>query len=348
MIIENNEIPAAPPRPPAASRTHSHAGALLEELYRPIARDLAQTERILRAELRSPVEFIAELTERVRLYEGKRIRPALLLLTARACGKVTPDHHTLAAVVEMIHAATLVHDDVLDEADVRRHISTVNAEWGSEASVLLGDYLFTHAFHLAASLESTLACRMIGRSTNRVCEGELNQVARQGCFELSEEEYYSIIDGKTAELIACCCGLGAHFAGADRDTVAAMSGYGRDLGIAFQIADDLLDLLSESSTTGKTSGCDLAKQKPTLPLIRFRSVASAVQVARCREAFEHPGPDQRRAVLEMLAATDALDYARRTALRHADDASRRLDALPPSDARDRLAQIARMAVERTA
>src|SRR5204862_2970134 len=154
-------------------------------------------------------------------------------------GAITPAHPVLAAVVEMIHTATLVHDDVLDESMVRRHATTVNAEWGNESAVLLGDYLFTHAFHLAASLESTLACRLIGGATNRVCEGEMQQVANRGNLDLDEAAYCEIVRGKTAELTAVSCRLGAHYAGAAPDVVEAMDGFGRDLGVAFQIADDV-------------------------------------------------------------------------------------------------------------
>src|SRR5207237_6781360 len=150
---------------------------------------------------------------------GKRLRPALLLLTGHACGKVEPAHPTLAAVVEMIHTATLVHDDVLDSASVRRHVPTVNALWGNQASILLGDYLFTHAFHLSATLDDVRACRIIGAATNRLCGGELQQICGRGNIELSEDEYFDIIDAKTAELTACCCKLGAMYAGMSDDVI---------------------------------------------------------------------------------------------------------------------------------
>ncbi len=175
----------------------------------------------------------------------------------------------LAAVVEMIHTATLVHDDVLDEAVIRRHAATVNAEWGNETAVLLGDYLFTHAFHLAASLESTRACRWIGAATNRVCEGEMQQVFHRGNLGLHERDYFEIIEAKTAELTAVSCRLGAFYAGASESTVAALDAYGRNLGIAFQIADDVLDIWGEERATGKSLGTDLKQQKLTLPVIKL-------------------------------------------------------------------------------
>src|SRR5688500_13341258 len=182
---------------------------LLQSLYAPIGDELVEVERILKSELRSPHPFVDELVRYGCLLGGKRLRPALLLLTAKALGKVTREHVTLAAVVEMIHTATLVHDDVLDEADMRRHLATVNSRWDNEASVLLGDYLFTHAFYLASTLDTVLGCRLIGRATNIVCEGELRQKGSRGNFELTEQEYLSIIEGKTAELTAVSCRLGA-------------------------------------------------------------------------------------------------------------------------------------------
>src|SRR5262245_43522607 len=208
----------------------------------------------------------------------------------------------------MIHTATLVHDDILDEADIRRHASTVNAEWGTEPAVLLGDYLFTHAFHLAASLESTLACRWIGRATNLVCEGELQQVHHRGNLDLDEAAYFSIIQGKTAELTAVSCRLGAHYAGASAALVQAMEGYGRDLGIAFQIADDVLDLWGEELNTGKSLGTDLKKQKLTLPLIRFLATAPPATASAVRLLLAEPEPDRRR-LRDYLDSSDALEYS---------------------------------------
>src|SRR5579884_4184104 len=177
--------------------------------YAPIARDLVEVEKVLARSLESRRPCVSRLIEHLENYRGKRLRPALLLLTARACGRVVPAHYTLGAVVEMIHTATLVHDDVLDNASVRRHQPTVNAGWGNQTSILLGDYLFTHAYHLASTLGDADACRLIGEATNRVCEGELHQGTERGNLGLSEAEYLDIIEGKTAALTACCCRLGA-------------------------------------------------------------------------------------------------------------------------------------------
>src|SRR5262245_15205496 len=223
---------------------------VLRHLYAPIAVELAEVEALLKAELRSDYPFVDELVRYGCLLGGKRLRPALLLLTAKAIsGRAKREHITLAAVVEMIHTATLVHDDVLDEAQMRRHLATVNARWDNEASVLLGDFLFTHAFYLASTLDNVLGCRLIGRATNIVCEGELRQKGSRGNFLLTEGEYLEIIEAKTAELTAVSCRLGAVYAGSGEKVADEMDGFGRDLGIAFQIIDDLLDVQGEEKTT---------------------------------------------------------------------------------------------------
>src|SRR3954470_5134670 len=278
----------------------------LAGIFAPINAELEEAERIFAAELGSRFPFVQQLVDHCADFRGKRLRPSLLLLTGQACAALTPAHPVLAAVVEMIHTATLVHDDILDEAAIRRHAATVNAEWGNETAVLLGDYLFTHAFHLAASLETTLACRLIGRATNLVCEGEMQQVANRGNLSLDEAAYYEIVRGKTAELTAVSCRLGAHYAGASPEVVEAMDGYGRDLGVAFQIADDVLDLWGEERTTGKTLGTDLEKQKLTLPIIRLLSTLPHDEASRLRDGLSHPDSDVRRTLRPMLEASGAL------------------------------------------
>ncbi len=184
-----------------ANRQHAIPTAV-RSLFAPILSDLERVELLLTRELHSDSPFVDELLQYGGKLGGKRLRPALLLLTAQATGTLRPEHDTLAAVVEMIHTATLVHDDVLDEAEMRRHLATVNSRWNNETSVLLGDYLFSHAFYLASTLGDTYACQRIGRSTNIVCEGELRQVGNRGNHALAEDEYFRIIDGKTAELCA--------------------------------------------------------------------------------------------------------------------------------------------------
>jgi octaprenyl-diphosphate synthase len=319
---------------------------LLQLLYSPIAAELAEVERRLKAELRSDSPFVDELVRYGCLLGGKRLRPALLLLTAKAIGgRVTHEHLTLATVVEMIHTATLVHDDVLDEAQIRRHLATVNARWDNEASVLLGDFLFTHAFYLASTLDSVLGCRLIGRATNIVCEGELRQKGSRGNFDLTEAEYLEIIEAKTAELTAVSCRLGAHLAGANDELADQLDGFGRDLGIAFQIADDLLDVQGEEQSTGKSLGTDLAKQKPTLPIIRALELATPTDRAAMLEVLSGDERQPQR-LAPYLNRYEALDYAKSRGQSFAHRARRRLELLSPSPARDVLATMTEFVMSR--
>ena len=313
-----------------------------------LAHDLEEVERVFQRALQSSRPHVAELVSHLGHYRGKRLRPTLLLLTARACGRVTSAHPILGAVVEMIHTATLVHDDVLDSATMRRHVSTVNAGWGNQCSILLGDFLFTHAFHLASTIGDARACELIGAATNRVCEGELQQVRERGNLALSEEDYFSIIDGKTAELTACCCRLGALYSGERPEVVDALAEYGRSLGVAFQIADDLLDLVGEERTTGKSLGTDLDQQKLTLPLIRLLRRSSADKASRIEQILRSPGNHKREALRPHLEESDALMWSRRRAEEFAGTARSQLACLPPSEARSVLEKLTEQVVHRSA
>jgi octaprenyl-diphosphate synthase len=330
----------------SAPVTPSKPGFSPGGLFAPIARDLDEVERVLDTALEGTRPCVGPLLAHLRHYRGKRLRPVLVLLTARACGRITPAHHTLAAVVEMIHTATLVHDDVLDDAAVRRHLPTVNAGWGNQTSILLGDYLFTHAFHLASSVDAQ-ACRLIGETTNRVCEGELQQGSERGNLELSEEEYLDIIDGKTAELTACCCRIGALYSGVVPGVVEALSRFGRWLGMAFQIADDLLDLVGEERATGKSLGSDVEQQKLTLPLIRLLNSVPAESAARLRHILSSPGNHKREALSSYFAQSDALAYARHRAEEYAVRARTELNCLVPSSCRTILETLPDRVVHRS-
>jgi len=318
----------------------------LRLLYAPVADEMTQVEEILNAELQSKYPFVDELVRYGNKLGGKRLRPALVLLTGKAVGKLTPAHLTLAAVVEMIHTATLVHDDVLDEADTRRHLATVNSRWNNEASVLLGDYLFTHAFYLASTLETTFGCRVIGRATNVVCEGELRQSASRGNYLLGEAEYLEIIEGKTAELCACCCELGAHYGAEDAKLTQALAGFGRDLGVAFQIADDLLDLLGDEAETGKSLGTDLEKEKLTLPLIRLLELAEPNERETLIELISS-GENIREELAPWLERYDVLAYSRQRGEQYARRALETARSLPTTPASETLALMAEFVMNRT-
>lgn len=317
----------------------------LGTLYEPIAAELEQVCRAFDDELFSELPFVNELCARVRQFRGKMLRPALLLLSARACGRLTGEHITLAAVVEMVHMATLVHDDVLDDADVRRNGSTINRMEGNETAILLGDYLISHAFHLCSSLESRYASRLIGATTNTVCEGELLQVHRRGDDELTTEQYLAIIARKTAALTGACCRLGAHYAAARPNVVDALERYGLDVGIAFQITDDVLDIVGTEERMGKTLGRDLEKHKLTLPVIHCLRTAPAEirRTLRTHLAEAHPARGRMAALLEQ---TDSLTYALDAARKYIDSAVEALSLLPPSEARDSLTRMARLILDR--
>ncbi len=318
----------------------------LAGVYAPIQTHLLECARIFRDELVSEQGFLSDLYRHVEQYHGKLIRPALLLLVAEASGGVRAEHHTLGAVVEMVHLATLVHDDVLDEADIRRRAATVNRLWGNEAAVLLGDLLFSHAYHLCAGLDSQYAARLIGRTGVTLCEGELMQDVNHENLDLTEGEYFDIIQRKTASLIGVSAELGARYAGADENVVRSMRDYGVSVGVAFQIVDDMLDLTGEESQAGKSLGRDVDKGKLTLPLIRFLSTADAAQRARAVAILRGDDPQRYRHIARLLRESDALEYATETAENHINAAVRALDALAPSEARSSLRAMAEFVIAR--
>jgi octaprenyl-diphosphate synthase len=318
----------------------------LHTLYAPIRTELDQVERILREELRSEYPFVDQLAKHGFRLGGKRLRPALVLLSAKASGTLKSEHLLLAAAVEMIHTATLIHDDVLDEATVRRHLDTVNARWNNETSILLGDYLFARSLCLVSGLDDPFACRAIGRATQTVCQGELRQVASRGDYHLSEEEYLEIIANKTAALTACCCRIGAYYAEAAPEICDTLARFGQELGIAFQIADDLLDLLGDETTAGKSLGTDLAKQKPTLPIIRLLNQTSDSDRKELLAVLSNSNNHHRDVLDPWLEHIDAVSYARDKAFWYAQRAADELKSLPPNAVRDMLTGLADFVVKR--
>jgi octaprenyl-diphosphate synthase len=315
-------------------------------LYAPIADDLKQSQLVLADELISDQTLISDLCRHVGQFHGKLLRPALLLLTAKACGEVRPQHAVLAAVVELVHIATLVHDDVLDEADIRRRAATVNRLWGNERAVLMGDFLYSHAFHLCSSLESQFASRLIGQTAITVCEGEIMQVANRGNLELTEAEYLDIIGRKTAVLVESCCHLGAAFAGADEETVERMRAFGHALGVAFQIIDDLLDLTGEEPEVGKSLGRDVYERELTLPLIHYLRCAPPGGRAKVLALLRGDDPQRQREIAALLRNSDSVACAHAVARQHIAFAHDALAELPPSAARDRLAAMADFVIAR--
>ncbi len=318
----------------------------LDELYAPIRDDLAVVERIFDEEIVSDLDFANALCDTVRSYRGKMLRPALLLLSARAVGPVRGAHRTLAAVVEMVHMATLVHDDVLDHADQRRRQPTVAAIAGNTAAVLLGDYLISHAFHLCSSLHNQHASRRIGATTNTVCEGELLQNQHRGNADLTEEEYFEIISRKTGALTAVCCELGAKFAEADDAVVQRMHAFGRAAGTAFQIVDDLLDVTGDPAEVGKSLGRDLANGTLTLPIIHCLAKAQPAVAAELRDAVRGAASPSRSQLRAWLDQTGSVEYALTAARRFVFEALGHLEAVPPSDARQSLTALTEFILQR--
>ncbi len=318
----------------------------LRTLYAPVRKELDEVEEVLRKELHSDYPFVDRLAKHGFRLGGKRLRPALVLLSAKACGHLKPQHIILAAAVELIHTATLVHDDVLDEAAIRRHLDTVNARWDNEASILLGDFLFARSICMAATLENSFACRVIGETAQTMCEGELRQIETRGNYELCEEDYFEIIANKTAALTACCCRLGAHYADAEPEVCEKLTQFGRHLGIAFQIADDLLDVLGDEATTGKSLGTDLLKQKPTLPLIRLLNQAGDQERAELVDRLSSSENHHSEFLQPWFDRTGAITYARDKAIWYTQQASDALDGLPPTPVRDVLKKLTQFVVTR--
>ena len=317
--------------------------ASLTDCIRP---QLAAVEKLFHDELASDLACVNTLVKHVSRFRGKMLRPSLVLLSGRACGELTEAHTVIATVVEMVHMATLVHDDVLDEAELRRKGATINHLRGNEAAVMLGDYLISHSYHLCSSLDSQLASRLIARTTNQVCEGELLQIANRNNVELDEETYLEIITRKTASLCATCSLLGAEFAGAGKTLVGRLELFGLSLGIAFQIQDDILDISGDARTVGKTLGIDLEKGKMTLPIIHFLRSAPAEERARLRSLLTGNDPDGAERVRHMILSSGSMEYARDRARAYAGRAREALRTLPDSDARRVLDVMAEFVISR--
>ncbi|QDV91497.1 Octaprenyl-diphosphate synthase [Phycisphaerae bacterium RAS2] len=325
-------------------------GAAPDDLFAPIAPALDQAIAIFDEELRSDLPFVRDLIAQVRRYRGKLLRPRLALLSAQACGGIRREHLTLAAVVEMVHLATLVHDDVLDEADVRRDGPTFNALAGNEAAVMLGDCLISHAYHLCCSLDSTRVARRIAAVTNTLCEGELMQIHHRGNLALTEAEYIEIITRKTAALTSAATELAAELCAVDSETVRHLAGYGRELGIAFQIVDDLLDLTGSQQDVGKSVGRDAQLGKLTLPAIRFREQhpdrRAELEAALADGGAGNGGAVNGARLSQLLDGTDAVEFSFAAARARVAAAQAHLDKLPTAttpesfDARRALAAAA--------
>ncbi|HEX5961397.1 MAG TPA: polyprenyl synthetase family protein [Rhodanobacteraceae bacterium] len=307
---------------------------------------MAKVDRMIRQRLHSDVVLVNAIAEHIVGGGGKRLRPTLHVLAARAAGYAGGAHIELAAVIEFIHTATLLHDDVVDGSDLRRGRKTANAAWGNAASVLVGDFLYSRAFQMMVELDRMQVMRILADTTNSIAEGEVLQLLNIGRAETSEAAYMRVIERKTAVLFAAATQLGGVLAGLAEEQCLALRRYGMELGSAFQIADDLLDYVSDSDTLGKNIGDDLAEGKPTLPLIYAIERSMPMQAELLRNAIT----SQRLAALDVIIATirdsGALERTRARAQAHADAAHAALEGLPASEYRDTLAGLADYAVNR--
>jgi octaprenyl-diphosphate synthase len=271
----------------------------------------------------------------------------VVLLSARALGYGGRKHIDLAAVVEFIHTATLLHDDVVDGSELRRSHETANAVWGNSASVLVGDFLYSRSFEMMVDVSLMRVMEVLSRATNRIAEGEVLQLMNCRNPDTSEADYLEVILRKTATLFEAGARLGAVLSEADRAQEQALADYGRHLGMAFQLVDDALDYSASSQALGKNIGDDLAEGKPTLPLIQAMRSATPDQAAILRRAIEGGGTDDLRTIFEIIESTDAIAYTARLARGEADKAKRALEPIPASGFRDALAGLADFSVSRT-
>jgi octaprenyl-diphosphate synthase len=312
-----------------------------------IADDLKAVDDVIRERLHSEVVLIRQVAEYIIGGGGKRLRPALLILTARACGYSGRHHHELAAVIEFIHTATLLHDDVVDESGLRRGRATANALFGNAAAVLVGDFVYSRSFQMMVGVENMRVLRVLADATNVIAEGEVLQLINCRNADLDENGYLQVIRYKTAKLFEAATRLGAILGEAGEQAEHAMATYGAHLGTAFQLIDDVLDYSGDHSVIGKNVGDDLAEGKATLPLIYAMKHGTPVQKELVRRAIEGGGLDELDGVLEAIRASGALDYARAQAQAEARTACEALDALPGTTCRDYLLQLADFAVTRT-
>ena len=320
--------------------------AALASLCECVAPQLLAVDHLFEQELSSDLACVNQLVKHVSRFRGKMLRPLLVLLSGKACGALAEAHTVLATVVEMVHMATLVHDDVLDEAELRRKGATINHLRGNEAAVMLGDYLISHSYHLCSSLGSQFASRAIARTTNQVCEGELLQIANRNQLDLDEKTYLEIITRKTAALCATCCLLGARFAGASETTVSRMELYGLSLGTAFQIQDDILDIVGDAGTVGKTLGIDVEKGKMTLPMIHFLRTAPKEHRQLLRSLLEGRDADKVERIRNLILPSKSVQYAQDKALSLCQQARDAVRDLPDSEARRILEAMADFVINR--
>ena len=317
----------------------------ISDLLAPIASDMQAVDAVIRDRLNSDVVLIRTIGDYIIGAGGKRMRPAMLLLVARALGYEGSHHQLMAAVVEFIHTATLLHDDVVDESALRRGRSTANAVFGNAASVLVGDYLYSRAFEMMVEVDRMRIMQIMSEATTIIAEGEVLQLLNVHDPDVSEERYLQVVRFKTAKLFEAAARAGAVLADASPEQEEAAAAYGRHIGTAFQLVDDVLDYSGDAAALGKNVGDDLREGKPTLPLIRVLEVGSDSQRALIRQAIE-TGDADFGAVAQAIFDTHALDHARASAQKEAELARQALEVLPISPSRQSLIEFCAFALSR--
>ena len=328
----------------ALSKTPATPG--LRDVQALAAADMAAVDALIRDRLSSDVLLINQIAEHIVAAGGKRLRPMLHLLAARAAGHDGREHLQLAAVIEFIHTATLLHDDVVDESDLRRGRKTANALWGNAASVLVGDFLYSRSFQLMVELDRVPVMRILADTTNAIAEGEVLQLLHVHNPDTDEAAYLRVIERKTAVLFSAATRLGAVLAGSGEAMEAALAEYGMNLGYAFQIADDVLDYTSDADTLGKNLGDDLAEGKATLPVIHAMQHGDSATRAKLRLAIEHGDVDALPEVLAAVKESGGIAYSQRRAHEYADAALRALEGLEENEHVAALRALAMYAVDR--
>lgn len=319
----------------------------LEQLYALIGPDMKAVDAVIRQRLHSDVVLVRQVAEYIIQSGGKRLRPALVLLSAGALGYSGRFHHDLAAVVEFIHTATLLHDDVVDESALRRGRDTANAMFGNAASVLVGDFLYSRAFQMMVAVDDMRVMRVLSDATNIIAEGEVLQLMNCHDADVDEARYLQVIRYKTAKLFEAAAQLGAILGKATSEVETGLAAYGMHLGTAFQIIDDVLDYSGAEAETGKHLGDDLAEGKPTLPLILVMQHGAPEDAALVRQAIEQGGRDAFSDVLAAVRRSGALAHARHVAEGEAARAADAISGLPASQYKDSLLQLSAFAVSRS-
>ncbi len=333
-------VPDSSPPIPSGSRELGEVQVLLAE-------DMAAVNQIIEASLYSEVPLIDQLARHIINSGGKRLRPAIALLAARACGYQGRQHIALAAIIEFIHTATLLHDDVVDASELRRGRQTANRLWGNSASVLVGDFLYSRAFQMMVGINDMRVMALLADATNTIAAGEVMQLANRRNPDTTREQYFAVITAKTAKLFEVAAQLGAVLAGQGAAVKTSLATYGKHVGIAYQLIDDVLDYSGSADVRGKNIGDDLAEGKPTLPLLHALWHSSPDQAPALRAAIKQGGREHIAVITTVIESTGAIAYTAARARAEALEATRSLAGLPPSPDREALRVLAEFTVNRS-